>query len=325
MGISTKVKTITFISVICLLVIALTASSAVIFMNDRKIKELAEENRELISEKGDKLSGLEEENKALAEENEKQKKQLEEAEKKNQQLESENKKYLDENNKLKSEIATLKAQKGKGDKVCYLTFDDGPSKNTLEILKILKKYNVKATFFVINTSDIAYVKNIKAEGHTIGLHSSSHLYNNIYSSTDAYFADLKAISDKVEALTGTKSTITRFPGGSSNLISKKYCPGIMSNLVKQVPERGYSYFDWNVDSGDADKALPSYTYILNKTLKGAEGKSSICVLMHDAAGKTTTVQALPHIIEGLASRGYRFQALTTATMAPGFRHQILYN
>ncbi len=328
MNISKRVKLITLISVVCLLVIALVASSAVIILKNREISDFKAEvqkNESIISEKGGTVSQLETENKTYKEENEKIKQELEAAKKENEKLKSENKKYLDENNKLKSEIATLKAQNGKGDKVCYLTFDDGPSNNTLGILEVLKKYNVKATFFVINTSKIDYVKQIHADGHTVGLHTSSHVYSEIYKSPEAFFADLNAISSKVESLTGVKSTVTRFPGGSSNGISKKYCPGLMSTLVKQVPEKGYSYFDWNVDSGDADSNTPSYTYILNKVLQGASGKNAICVLMHDASAKTTTVKALPYIIEGLANRGYRFAALTPTTMAPGFRHQILHN
>ena len=328
MGIPRKLKIAAVISVICLLVVALAALSAVIILKNKEIIDFKAEvarNEAIITENGTTVADLQKENKTIKEQNEQIKGELESAKQENDKLKSENKKYLDENNKLKSEIATLKAQKNTGNKVCYLTFDDGPSENTLGILKVLKKYNAKATFFVINTSKFDYVKQIHADGHTVGLHTDSHVYSSIYSSIDAYFADLNSISNRVEKLTGVKSTVMRFPGGSSNGISKKHCPGIMSKLVNEVPARGYSYFDWNVDSGDADSNTPSYTYILNRVLQGASGKNAICVLMHDASAKTTTVQALPYIIEGLAQRGYRFEALTTATMAPGFRHNILHN
>ena len=206
-----------------------------------------------------------------------------------------------------------------GSKVCYLTFDDGPSKNTPKILEILKKYNAKATFFVINSADIGYVKNIHDAGHTVGLHTATHNYSQIYSSIDAYFKDLQQISDKVESIIGIKPTVMRFPGGSSNHVSARYCKGIMTKLVTLVPQKGYSYFDWNVSSGDADKNTPSYTYIRNNVLNAAKNKNSICVLMHDAAAKTTTVQALPEIIEGLTKMGYTFEALTPESY--GYHHK----
>lgn len=257
---------------------------------------------------------------------------------------NEKKKLEDENAALKEKIKTLSAQKAaqsaaalssqttasspqatvpSGQRVCYLTFDDGPSANTLKILDILNKYGVKATFFVINSADIGYVKNIYEAGHTVGLHTATHNYSQIYSSTDAYFNDLQQISDKVESIIGIKPTVMRFPGGSSNKVSAKYCGGIMTNLVSLVQERGYSYFDWNVSSGDADSNTPSYTYIRNNVINSAKNKNSACVLMHDSSVKTTTVQALPEIIEGLTAMGYRFEALTPETY--GYHHRNLNN
>ena len=250
---------------------------------------------------------------------------------------NEKKKLEDENAALKKKIETLSAQKAadaaavsspqspvpSGEKVCYLTFDDGPSKNTPLILDILKNYNAKATFFVINSADIGYIQRIHDEGHTVGLHTASHNYAQLYSSTDAYFNDLQQISDKVESIIGIRPTVMRFPGGSSNKVSAKYCKGIMTQLVTLVQEKGYSYFDWNISSGDADSTTPSYTYIRNNVLNNARNKNSICVLMHDAAAKTTTVQALPEIIEGLTNMGYRLEALTPE--AYGYHHQNLNN
>ena len=245
---------------------------------------------------------------------------------------NEKKKLEDENAALKEKIKTLSAQKAvnspqsavpSGQKVCYLTFDDGPSANTLKILDILNKYGVKATFFVINSADIGYDKNIYEAGHTVGLHTATHNYSQIYASTDAYFNDLQQISDKVESIIGIKPTVMRFPGGSSNKVSAKYCGGIMTRLVSLVQERGYSYFDWNVASGDADSNTPSYTYIRNNVLNSAKNKNSACVLMHDSSVKTTTVQALPEIIEGLTAMGYRFEALTPETY--GYHHRNLNN
>ena len=318
--------------VIFVLVGALVCSLVVIKKKDSYINSVKTQ----ISENADKIAAAE----AKISEYENQ---LAEKDKANtdiaSQLEAaqnEKKKLEDENAALKKKIETLSAQKSgqsaasspqetipSGKRVCYLTFDDGPSKNTPKILEILKQYNVKATFFVINSSDIGYVKNIYEEGHTVGLHTASHNYAGIYSSVDAYFNDLQQISDRVESIIGIKSTVMRFPGGSSNLVSAKYCKGIMTRLVTLVPQKGYSYFDWNVSSGDADSNTPSYTYIRNNVLNSAKNKNSICVLMHDAAAKTTTVQALPEIIEGLTKMGYTFEALTPNTY--GYHHQKLNN
>lgn len=208
-----------------------------------------------------------------------------------------------------------------GDKVCYLTFDDGPSTAvTTRILETLDKYNAKATFFVANGSKSMLTK-IKDGGHAIGLHTDTHDYD-IYKSKEAYFKDLNAISDKVYAAVGIRSKIIRFPGGSSNTVSKSRCKGIMSVLVEEVERQGYAYFDWNVDSNDANsskmevidgkKRTPKAT-IVNSVLNSAKGKDKICVLMHDIAVKTTTADALPEIIEGLRDMGYRFEALTTSS------------
>ncbi len=208
-----------------------------------------------------------------------------------------------------------------GDKVCYLTFDDGPSTAvTTRILETLQKYNAKATFFVANGSKSMLTK-IKDGGHAIGLHTDTHDYD-IYKSKEAYFKDLNAISDKVYAAVGIRSKIIRFPGGSSNTVSKSRCKGIMSVLVEEVERQGYAYFDWNVDSNDANaskmqvidgkKRTPKAT-IVNSVLNSAKGKDKICVLMHDIAVKTTTADALPEIIEGLRDMGYRFEALTTSS------------
>ncbi|MBQ6847603.1 MAG: polysaccharide deacetylase family protein [Clostridia bacterium] len=249
----------------------------------------------------------------------------------------ENESLESENAKLKTEITQLKAKKASAvssankpavpqnpqptGKVCYLTFDDGPSANTLKILEILNRYNVKATFFVVDNAQtkIEYVPQIHAAGHTIGLHTASHNYAKIYSSVDNYFADLNAISSKVNSLIGLDSKVLRFPGGSSNTTSRKYCQGIMSVIAPKVTEMGYTYFDWNVDSGDASGHLSS-SKIASNVLQQARNKTSICVLMHDAVGKVTTVDALSAIIEGLINQGFYFAPLTTESH--GYHHGI---
>ena len=216
---------------------------------------------------------------------------------------------------LRKDYAAVEAQNpnpppDKDRKIAYLTFDDGPSENTLKVLKILKKYNAKATFFVIGQANLEYTKNIVADGHTIALHSNTHKYSEIYASTDAFFKDLNAISKKVEEACGVKSMLTRFPGGSSNTISKNYSRGIMTELTQMVQDKGYKYFDWNVDSGDASGVNVPASKIVSNIKNGISSDTNhICVLFHDTAAKDTTVEALPEIMEYLQSEGYAFEVL----------------
>ncbi len=205
-------------------------------------------------------------------------------------------------------------------KVCYLTFDDGPSDRTIEILDILERYEAKATFFVIGSGKLEYLPRIAEKGHTIGLHSNTHRYEVIYSSTDAYYTDLYTLSDTVFQMTGIDSKIVRFPGGGSNIISKNYCEGIMTRLTNQLKIKGYAYFDWNVDSGDASSNRITAEKIVNNVLSQAANKNSICVLMHDLGNKQATVEALPYIIEGLSAMGYSFEGLKTDSF--GYQHTV---
>ena len=206
--------------------------------------------------------------------------------------------------------ASTTAAKPKAGNVCYLTFDDGPSENTLKILKILQQYNVKATFFVVGTSKLSYVKNIHAAGHTVGLHSYTHEYSQIYTSQKAYFNDLDRISNAVQQYIGVAPKVIRFPGGSSNTVSKDYCAGIMTALSQEVRSRGYVYFDWNVDSLDATGNNVAVSKMLNNIeATGGKGGRDV-VLMHDTDAKDTTVEALPQIIEYYKSAGYTFAPLT---------------
>lgn len=199
---------------------------------------------------------------------------------------------------------------GKGLKVVYLTFDDGPSKNTLKILKILKKYDAKATFFVTGLGESEYMRKIVEKGHTIALHTYSHDYKKIYSSSSNYYDDLFKISNLVYTKTGVDSKIIRFPGGSSNTVSRSYSRGIMSRLTKSVENNGYRYFDWNVNSGDADGVNVSARRILQNVKAESKGKDKCVVLMHDTLAKNTTVKALSSICAFYKKNGYEFAALT---------------
>lgn len=196
-----------------------------------------------------------------------------------------------------------------GAKVIYLTFDDGPSANTGKILDILKRYNVKATFFVIKNETYAYnYKRIVEEGHSIALHSYTHDYSAIYRSEDAYFNDLNNISDYVFEKTGVRTRMIRFPGGSSNTVSRSYCRGIMSRLAVLTAEKGYVYYDWNSANNDATGRNLSVAQIRNAA-DSYGGRTPLVMLMHDAAAKGKTVEALPGIIEYYKGLGYYFLPL----------------
>lgn len=196
-----------------------------------------------------------------------------------------------------------------GNKTIYLTFDDGPGAHTARLLDILKKYNVKATFFVTGY-DNRYndlLKREAEEGHTVGLHSYTHNYGIIYSSIDAYMEDLLKIQNKVKEYTGIESTIIRFPGGSSNTISRRYRTKIMSDLTKKVEEVGFRYFDWTIMSGDAGNTKDPNKIVENVTSGIKEDQPNV-VLMHDI--KSYTVDSVERIIEYGLANGYTFAPLT---------------
>ncbi|MBR4910164.1 MAG: polysaccharide deacetylase family protein [Clostridia bacterium] len=194
-----------------------------------------------------------------------------------------------------------------GGGVIYLTFDDGPSAYTATLLDILKKYNVKATFFVTGSGDRSLIAREAAEGHSVGIHTLTHEYSKIYASVDAYFADLNAVNEIIKEQTGEYSKLVRFPGGSSNTVSKKYCKGIMTQLAAELEAKGYKYFDWNVSSGDAGGTTVSDTVYTN-VINGVRGKAYSIVLQHDI--KNFSVNAVERIIVWGLNNGYTFAPLT---------------
>ena len=204
-----------------------------------------------------------------------------------------------------------------------LTFDDGPSANTTAVLDTLKKYNVKATFFILNYSEdqVPLVKRIVNEGHTLAIHSWSHVYSSIYTSADAYMQGVYKMQDKIRQDTGYTASILRFPGGSSNTVSKSYCSGVMTALAKRTAAEGYVYFDWNVDSGDANgNCIAKDTIVKNVSSGLKQGRVNV-VLMHDSSPKTTTPEALPEIISAAQSKGYTFIPLSGSV--PAVHHSIV--
>ena len=199
--------------------------------------------------------------------------------------------------------------------VIYLTFDDGPSSNiTPKILDILKQKNVKATFFIINYNAAGeqLVKREINEGHTVAIHGYSHDYAQIYKSDEAYMQNLTKLQERIRASTGYTATITRFPGGSSNTISKKYNIGIMTRLTKLVVQKGFKYFDWNVSSGDAGGASNS-DQVYNNVISGLSKNKANVVLMHDFSTNQKVLEALPRIIDYGLANGYSFERITEAT------------
>ena len=207
-------------------------------------------------------------------------------------------------------------------KVIYLTFDDGPSAHTQKLLDILKRYNAKATFFVVNTGHSNagdLMRAIVADGHAIGIHSMSHNYEKIYASEENFLKDMYAIQDLIKKETGVETKLMRFPGGASNAISKNYCKGIMTALVQRVTELGFRYFDWNVESLDAGGAKTADAVYENVTGSIKQfGFRNTFVLQHDT--KPYSVDAVERILQWGIANGYSFQALTMES--PACQHQV---
>lgn len=194
----------------------------------------------------------------------------------------------------------------KGDKVVYLTFDDGPGQYTEELLDILKKYDVKVTFFVTNQFKkyVPLIKREVEEGHKVGVHTLTHKWS-IYKSVETYIKDFNDMNAIVYAYTGEKANIFRFPGGSSNSISRKYAKGVVSAIRNKMTENGYVYFDWNVDSEDAAGAKKEQ--IIKNVTTGISNRKSSVVLMHDI--KKNTLMAIEDIIIYAKENGFTFKTL----------------
>lgn len=205
-----------------------------------------------------------------------------------------------------------------GHKVVYLTFDDGPSRHTARLLDILDKYGVKATFFVTDqfTNKYTNYRHMIGEsyrrGHTIALHTATHNYASVYASEDAYYNDLNKIRDICVAQTGVVPTIVRFPGGTSNTVSRNYCRGIMSSLVNSISYHGYLYCDWNVSSGDAGGAKTTAA-VASNVISGIQrrGNGVSVVLQHDIT--SYSVEAVEQILFWGIQNGYTFLPMSETT------------
>ena len=188
------------------------------------------------------------------------------------------------------------SEEDSGIRKVYLTFDDGPSGNTNRILDILADYDVKATFFVVGKEEEEYqalYKRIVEEGHTLAMHSYSHKYSEIYQSVESYSADLSRLQEFLYDTTGVWCRYCRFPGGSSNTVSRVD----MHELIAYLDEQDMTYFDWNISSGDATNSYLSASDIIRNCTVNLKEYDEAIILMHDASNKNSTVEALPKLIE----------------------------
>ncbi|MCL1809672.1 MAG: polysaccharide deacetylase [Clostridiales bacterium] len=206
------------------------------------------------------------------------------------------------------------------EKTVYLTFDDGPSTYTAQVLDILAAKDAPSTFFVKYDTTLsdddraAMYRRIVKEGHTLAIHSAFHQYSVIYSSIEAYLDDFAFLSEKIEGITGVKSDIFRFPGGSKN----DYIKPIREELIAEMTRRGYTYYDWDVTSASADANATKesiYSYVTSG-VSGANRQSAV-VLIHDAGpAAAAVVAALPDIIDSLKTSGYKFEVLNNKVKPP---------
>lgn len=203
--------------------------------------------------------------------------------------------------------------------VIYLTFDDGPGPGTGALLELLARYDAKVTFFLVNTGydmDILLPAMVEA-GHSIGIHSFSHDFTAIYSDEEAFMQDLYAMQTLIREKTGLTTMLMRFPGGSSNTVSRHFSAGIMSQLIRRVTEEGFVYFDWNVDSGDA-YGCNDPDRISRNVISAIRGKERAVVLQHDL--NECSVLAVEQILRWGQRNGYRFLPLTE--QSPTCHHRV---
>lgn len=197
----------------------------------------------------------------------------------------------------------------------YLTFDDGPSIYTEELLDILAEHNVKATFFVTGKGKEQYgdtYRRIVEEGHTLGMHSYSHEYENIYASLENFREDIKVLRDFLYDETGMASSFYRFPGGSSNEVTQTD----IREMIEYLNAMDIAYFDWNISAGDATSAYISSDQIVERVMNQLPSRRVAVVLLHDAADKRSTVDALPILIEKIQGMndGTEILPITEETM-----------
>ncbi|WP_068782742.1 polysaccharide deacetylase [Paenibacillus phocaensis] len=212
----------------------------------------------------------------------------------------------------KADVPKATKQEAQG-KTVYLTFDDGPSPHTDEVLEILKKEEITATFFVLGEQVKRYpevIRRIVDGGHTLGNHTYNHDYASLYDSFGHFWKQVKATEEALREITGERTPLVRAPGGTYGHFDKTYF-----NLLEQG---GYKVFDWNVDSGDSKRKGVPANEILNN-VKKEKPQDQVIVLMHDGGGHAETVKALPEIIRYYKKLGYEFRALSAEQQPVQFR------
>mgnify|MGYP004723476353 CR=1 FL=1 len=203
-------------------------------------------------------------------------------------------------------------------KVIYLTFDDGPGPYTDELLDVLDRYGAKATFFVTGNREKyrGAITRAYNAGHSIGVHSYTHDYGTIYAGEEAFFDDFTRTEDMIYELTGSYTQLCRFPGGSSNTVSR-FNRGIMTRLAGELGEMSYRYFDWDVCSGDAGETTDTDAVAAN-IISGCKGRDCAVVLQHDI--KAFSVAAVEQVLQWGLENGYTFRALDLSS--PAAHHNI---
>ena len=286
--------------VVLALIVSLAVALIVVSVKAHKLDDILSENEEIIAF----LNDAEDSGTITTEDIAEMSKEI------NAKQGQEKPEYESKYSKLYVENDFVYEEDSEGAKKVYLTFDDGPStENTEKILKILDKYDIKATFFVIyhdSEKENKLLKKIADAGHTIGVHTASHNYEKIYSSVDAYLKDFNKMAKHIKEVTGQMPEIYRFPGGSVN----SYNGAVYEQIIAEMTRRGFTYYDWDVGSGDASYGTASTNWIANNVIKGVSKYRTNVVLMHDTNAKDTTVEALPKIIETLQKKGYKFDKLT---------------
>lgn len=201
---------------------------------------------------------------------------------------------------------------GEERKRVYLTFDDGPSIYTGQILDILEANDVKATFFVIARENEAYwpyYTRIMEEGHTLGMHSYTHDYNQVYASLESFETDVSLLSRFLYERTGEYPTIYRFPGGSSNTVSHIS----MEECIAYLNEQGIVYYDWNALNGDAVTDELSTDRLIENIMGSVRQNNTSIVLMHDMQSRHNTVESLQKLIDILKEEGYEILPIDEET------------
>ncbi|WP_339076590.1 polysaccharide deacetylase family protein [Clostridioides difficile] len=185
-------------------------------------------------------------------------------------------------------------------KIAYITIDDGPSKFTDEMIKTLNKYNVKATFFMIDGNMKEYpqqVKNIIKNGNTAGFHSVSHDIHKLYVTSTSAKEEFDTNDQTFYKITGKHSKVIRIPYGS-----KPYTP---QASYQALVDAGYKIWDWDLDTEDWKFNSSQIVQNVKNHIKNRKGedKDQLVVLMHE---KKQSAEALDSVLKFLSDEGYEF-------------------